>query len=50
MKTLLTNLVTAAREVRRNKVGTEIVFNTGKLPAGKKGFMLPVTTCVSARW
>ncbi|MEJ5020705.1 stimulus-sensing domain-containing protein [Ochrobactrum vermis] len=38
MKTLLTSLVTAAREVRRNKVGTEIVFNTGKLPAGKKGF------------
>ena len=38
MKTLLSNLVTAAREVRRNKVGTEIVFNTGKLPAGKKGF------------
>ena len=38
MKTLLTNLVTAAREVHRNKVGTEIVFNTGKLPAGKKGF------------
>ena len=38
MKTLLTNLVTAAREVRRNKVGTEIVFDTGKLPAGKKGF------------
>ncbi|KAB2656895.1 HAMP domain-containing protein [Brucella tritici] len=38
MKTLLTNLVTAAREVRRNKVGTEIIFNTGKLPAGKKGF------------
>jgi two-component system sensor histidine kinase ChvG len=38
MKTLLTNLVTAAREVRRNKIGTEIVFNTGKLPAGKKAF------------
>ncbi len=38
MKVLLTNLVTAAREVRRNKVGTEIVFNTGKLPLGKKGF------------
>ncbi len=40
MKTLLTNLVTAAREVRRNKVGTEIVFNTGKLPTGKKGFFV----------
>ncbi|SPU73053.1 stimulus-sensing domain-containing protein [Brucella suis] len=38
MKKLLTSLVTAAREVRRNKVGTEIVFNTGKLPTGKKGF------------
>ncbi|KAB2700791.1 HAMP domain-containing protein [Ochrobactrum sp. Kaboul] len=38
MKTLLTNLVTAAREVRRNKIGTEIIFNTGKLPAGKKAF------------
>ncbi|ERT83173.1 stimulus-sensing domain-containing protein [Brucella suis] len=38
MKKLLTSLVTAAREVRRNKVGIEIVFNTGKLPTGKKGF------------
>lgn len=38
MKTLLANLVTAAREVRRNKEGTEIVFDTGRPPAGKKGF------------
>ncbi|MGU3400125.1 stimulus-sensing domain-containing protein [Brucellaceae bacterium D45D] len=38
MKVLLTNLVAAAREVRRNKVGTEIVFNVGKPPAGRKGF------------
>ncbi|MBV2142058.1 stimulus-sensing domain-containing protein [Falsochrobactrum sp. TDYN1] len=40
MKKLLTSLVNAAREVRRNKVGTEIVFNTGKTPAGKKGFFV----------
>lgn len=40
MKTLLNSLVNAAREVRRNKVGTEIVFNTGKFPAGKKGFFV----------
>lgn len=38
MKVLLTNLVAAAREVRRNKVGTEIVFKVGKPPAGRKGF------------
>ncbi|MFC4624480.1 stimulus-sensing domain-containing protein [Daeguia caeni] len=38
MKTLLSNLIAAAREVRRNKVGTEIIFNVGKPPAGKKGF------------
>ncbi|WP_343313094.1 sensor histidine kinase [Brucella sp. BE17] len=38
MKVLLINLVNAAREVRRNKVGTEIVFNVGKPPAGRKGY------------
>ncbi len=50
MKTLLTNLVTAAREVRRNKEGTEIVFDTGRPPAGKKGFMSPGTICDLDRW
>lgn len=46
MQSLLNNIVTAAREVRRNKVGTEIVLNTGKLPAGKKGFSWPGMICV----
>lgn len=46
MKTLLNSLVAAAREVRRNKIGTEIVFNAGKLPSGKKASSLPVMTCV----
>lgn len=40
MEKLLGGLVNAAREVRRNKVGTEIVFNIGKPPAGKKGFFV----------
>ena len=38
VQTLLTNLVAAAREVRRNKIGTQIEFHVGKLPAGKKQF------------
>ncbi|MFC0244729.1 stimulus-sensing domain-containing protein [Falsochrobactrum ovis] len=40
LQTLLKSLVAAAREVRRNKVGTEIIFKTGKLPTGKKGFFV----------
>ena len=38
LKFLLGNLVTAAREVRRNKKDTRIEFVVGKLPNNKKGF------------
>lgn len=41
MKALLNNIVTAAREVRRNKVGTKILLDIGALPNGTKGFYLP---------
>ncbi|MBK3746094.1 HAMP domain-containing protein, partial [Paraburkholderia aspalathi] len=38
LEILLSNLVAAAQEVRRNKTGTRIVLNVGKPPSGKKGF------------
>jgi two-component system sensor histidine kinase ChvG len=41
MQALLNNIVAAAREVRRNKIGTKILLDIGKLPAGAKGFYLP---------
>ncbi|WP_439273259.1 stimulus-sensing domain-containing protein [Pseudochrobactrum sp. HB0163] len=41
MQALLNNIVAAAREVRRNKIGTEILLDIGALPAGVKGFYLP---------
>ena len=40
MQALLNNIVAAAREVRRNKVGTKILLDIGTLPAGAKGFYL----------
>lgn len=40
MSVLLSNLVAAAQEVRRNKTGTRIEFKMGKLPSGKKGFFV----------
>lgn len=40
MQALLNNIVKAAREVRRNKVGTEILLNIDALPNGAKGFYL----------
>ncbi len=40
MKSLLTGIVNAAREVRRNKSGTEIVLDIGKPLPGKKGFLV----------
>lgn len=41
MQALLHNIVNAAREVRRNKIGTKILLDVGSLPAGVKGFYLP---------
>ncbi|GGA90340.1 histidine kinase [Brucella endophytica] len=38
LKALLTNLVSTAQEVQRNKSGTKIELKVGKLPQGRKGF------------
>jgi two-component system, OmpR family, sensor histidine kinase ChvG len=40
MKALLTNLVSTAQEVQRNKSGTKIELQVGKLPQGRKGFFV----------
>ncbi|PRD44503.1 histidine kinase [Phyllobacterium phragmitis] len=40
LKALLTNLVSAAQEVRRNKSGTKVELKVGKLPPGRKGFFV----------
>ncbi|PYE89088.1 sensor histidine kinase [Phyllobacterium leguminum] len=40
LKALLTNLVSTAQEVQRNKSGTKIELQVGKLPTGRKGFFV----------
>ncbi|RCS22323.1 HAMP domain-containing protein [Phyllobacterium salinisoli] len=40
LKALLTNLVSTAQEVQRNKSGTNIELKVGKLPQGRKGFFV----------
>ena len=40
LRTLLTNIVTAAREVRRNKSGTTIELKVGKPAPGRKDFVI----------
>lgn len=40
LKALLTNLVSTAQEVQRNKSGTKIELTVGKVPQGRKGFFV----------